>query len=97
MSITSFSDLYEQLANSNTHIDLNKQVWSVIGRLGHEHSEMIYFLILHDFINNGGDTSKVLPYSSKTLTGGKGVLFTLDKLPERTQKIIVRYLSLISC
>jgi hypothetical protein len=91
-------ELYVQLLTKSSTIDISKQLWAGIGKLNIKHCEMIYFLILHDFILQGGDANKSLPYTPRVMPGGKGVLFSVDKqkLPERTQGVVIAYLIMIS-
>ena len=63
----------------------------------------IYLLILHHFtLNNKGYKQilmegKEFPYKAKSATkDGKGLKFMVSALPDDIQRIIVRYLKLIS-
>jgi hypothetical protein len=63
----------------------------------------IYLLILHHFVISHKNhkqlvlENKETPYSSKLASkDGKGITFRVSTLPEDLQKIIVRYLKIIS-
>lgn len=82
---------------------MNASHCSKISMMQGEISENVYLLILHHFcLKNKTDSEdlisgKEFPYSSKTASKeGKGINFKLSNLPEDLQRIIVRYLSLIS-
>ncbi|SPN79109.1 Hypothetical protein BRZCDTV_162 [Brazilian cedratvirus IHUMI] len=93
--MSDFLSFYEELVSMSTRLSTEKQVWSSINKLPSEHCEYLYFLILHDYLSHGGE-EKSLPFGCKLQMGGKGVLYTVDKLPERTQKLIVAYLVKVS-
>lgn len=93
--MSDFLEYYRLLLEEGRDLPTDKQVWSSVGKLPQEHLEFIYFLVLHDYLVNGGE-DKSNPYGCKTQMGGKGVLFTVDKLPERVQKVIIAYLARIS-
>jgi len=69
-----------------------------INKLRVEHLENIYLLILHHYYNKTGmNRSDNLPYCAKTVTKGKGVQFKkLSQIPSNLQKIIFKYLEVIS-
>jgi hypothetical protein len=74
---------------------------SKISMLTETYAEDIYLLILHYYVSEKQNKEKLLanelPYSSKTVSkDGKGIVFKLALLPEELQKIIFRYLTLIS-
>jgi len=80
-----------------TETSLTKQHSNTITRLSQEHLNIIYLLILHHYINTNKANIAELPYGSKTISNGKGVLFKrISQIPEPLQKIIHRYLSTIS-
>ena len=63
----------------------------------------IYLLIFHHFVINNKGYKQILmdgkeyPYKSKLATkDGKGLKFAVAALPDDVQRIIVRYLKLIS-
>jgi hypothetical protein len=87
--------LYEELADGDcVRID-HSLLSSIINQLPPEHGEIIYAMILHHYITyeNGKDTKRK-PYGIKSL-GKKGVIVTIDKLPEKLILVITRYLEWI--
>lgn len=67
---------------------------STITRLNQEHLNIIYLLILHHYVKSG---KKDLPYGARTISNGKGVSFRrLNQIPDDLQKIIYRYLMIIT-
>ena len=75
---------------------LNKCQCATITRLSQEHLNIIYLIILHHHIHNGGSKTEV-PYGGKTISNGKGVTFkNLTQVPDDVQKIIHRYLTIVS-
>ena len=76
-----------------------------ISMLTENYAEDIYILILHHYyINNPGKITqqslldgKIFPYGIKPLTKeGKGARIIISQIPEDLQKIIYRYLSIIT-
>lgn len=90
-----FLEYYDHLLKISKDICHENQNWSSITKLPQEHVTFIYFIILHDYIINGGE-EKQNPYGCKVQMGGRGVLTPVHKLPERLQKILVAYLAEIS-
>lgn len=90
--------LYDEIISEmdGTESCLSKNHCTTITRLNKDHLNLIYLIILHDYLKNNPN-KKDLPYNSKTISKGKGVTFKkIDQLPENTQKIIHRYLLSIS-
>ena len=77
---------------------LGNESCSKISMLTENYAEDIYLLILHYFyLENGKIINGELPYSSKIVSkDGKGITFHPAALPEELQRIIFRYLILIS-
>ena len=88
---------------------LNSEHCSKISMMDGEAAENIYLLILHYFMTNNksktitNDISKLskglieTPYKSKPASkDGKGLKFSVSYLPDEIQRIIVRYLRIIS-
>jgi hypothetical protein len=98
-------ELYKTVVNSldGTEELLTSEHCSKISMADGEISEDVYLLILcHYYINNEESKNalingKELPYSSKTITkDGRGLNFKVAQMPEDLQKIIVRFLRLVS-
>ena len=94
-----------------TETSLNKNHCTTITRLNQEHLNIIYIIILHHYLKTKilspkfkkkeekqGNLNKVdLPYGSRTISNGKGISFRrLSQIPEDVQKIIYRYLMMVS-
>lgn len=82
---------------------LNNEHCSKISMMDGDAAENIYILILHYFVtNNKGYRQSLLegrelPYKSKPASkDGKGLKFSVSTLPDELQRIIVRYLRIIS-
>ena len=100
-------NLYKEVLS---HLDgteelLNADYCSKISMLEGEIAEDIFLLILIHYLENIENNKvieetngKEFPYFSKTVTkDGKGLIFKVSQIPEKLQKIIVRYLNLITC
>ena len=69
---------------------------STIARLNQENLNIIFLLILHHASQNGKNKSE-LPYGARTISNGKGISYRrLNQVPDDLQKIIYRYLMLIT-
>jgi len=90
--------LYDQITKKmdGTETSLTKNNCDTILRLNQDHLNIIYLLILHSYrLKNNNSTN--LPYGCKTVSNGKGISFRrLTQIPENVQKIISRYLSMIT-
>jgi len=82
---------------------LNGDYCSKISMMDERMSEDIYILILQHFTNNNKEYKKGLiegtetPYDSRFATKeGKGLIFKLGHVPDDLQRIIVRYLLIVS-
>lgn len=80
---------------------LNQSQCSTIARLGQENLDIIYLLILHHYSlgdkTTNPESSDQIPYGGRTISNGKGILYRkLNQIPSDLQKIIFRYLEMIS-
>ena len=79
---------------------LTGDVCSKISMMSGEVSENVYLLILCHYSDETNKDSLLegeLPYASKTVSkNGRGVIFKLHNLPEDLQKIIYRYVKIVS-
>ena len=83
---------------------INAEHCSKISMMDGEAAENIYLLILHHFvITNKGNVKQILtdgkelPYKAKAASkDGKGLKFLVSCLSDDIQRIIVRYLRIIS-
>lgn len=98
-------ELYKKVVSclDGTEEMLNSEHCSKISMSDGEIAEDVYLLILLHYFENNKNSKEALiigkefPYSSKTVTKeGKGVNFKVAQIPEDLQKIIVRFLRLIS-
>lgn len=90
--------LYDQVVNQmdNHETVLNQSHCTTITRLSQDHINIIYLIILHHYIKNKSNKTD-LPYNGRTISNGKGITFRkLSQLPDDLQKIINRYLTIIS-
>ena len=72
---------------------------SKISMMDEKMAEDIYILILNYYSGNEKDLieGKEIPFSGKFLTKeGKGLNFKVSQIPEELQRIIVRYLRIVS-
>ena len=90
--------LYDEVlaSLSGNETVLNQSHCTTIAKLSQEHTNIIYLLILHHYII--AKPGKVdFPYNSRTISNGKGISFRrLNQIPDDCQKIINRYLSMIT-
>lgn len=82
---------------------LSGEQCSKISMMDGEAAENIYILILHHFNTTNKGYKQILidgkdfPYKSKVASkDGKGVKFSVSSIPDDVQRIIVRYLKIIS-
>ena len=97
--------LYDHLVSqvsqrTETNIDI-KRVCVTINNIGQtlnqedalEHYQEIGALILHhEAITNGNVILSCVPYDSKVMVGGKGILHYIMNLPPVLQQIIAQYI-----
>ncbi len=90
--------LYDEVVSkmNGEETALNQSHCTTITKLSQEHLNIIYLLILHHYISTKpGKTD--MPYGSRTVSNGKGISFRrLNQIPDDTQKIIHRYLMIIT-
>lgn len=89
--------LYDKILKSmdGTETGLNQKHCSTITRLSQDHLNIIYLIILHHYLKTNKPSE--LPYGCKTISNGKGIIFRkLNQIPEEVQKIIYRYLKIVS-
>lgn len=95
--------LYEELLNLslqdktrpiNTSL-MSTAINNISTKLGREegkdHFEEIYALIFHHFTMSGVSSNMSIPYTGKLMTGGRGVLYEINKLPPNLCHIIWLY------
>lgn len=82
---------------------LNREYCSKLSMFNQKMTEDVYIIILQYFTSNDKGNKKLLmegkelPYSSKALTkDGKGLSFKASNLPDELQKIIYRYVKLVT-
>ena len=82
---------------------LNREYCSKLSMFNQKMTEDVYIIILQYFTSNDKGNKKLLmegkelPYSSKALTkDGKGLSFKTSNLPDELQKIIYRYVKLVT-
>lgn len=85
--------LYESLEKE----DVPKQVnWSnyvsIINGLSQEKTETFLSLIIHHYAITTGKLPDTVPYSGKTIEGSRGILYTINNLPEKLQRILIAFL-----
>jgi hypothetical protein len=91
--------LYDELVSKmdGTEISLNKNHCNTITRLAQEHLNIIYLIILHHHHVTNNNNINEIPYGGKTISNGKGVIFKkLSQIPVDAQKIIYKYLMIMS-
>ena len=98
-------DLYDKVVKlvDGTEGTLNGDYCSKISMMDERMSEDIYILILQHFTSNNKGFKQALiegketPYNGKIITkDGKGLNFKVNHIPEDLQRIIVRYLMILS-
>ena len=98
-------ELYKKVVESLSGNEelLDNEYCSKISMLSNEIAEDLYLLILNYYVENNKEYNDILinkqeyPYNGKTVTKqGKGLNFKVNDIPEELQKILVRYLNMIS-
>ena len=90
--------LYEEVASrmDGTETVLNKTHCTTIARLDQDHLNIIYLMILHHYVHSKPGKYDI-PYGGKTVANGKGITYRkISQIPEDLQKIIYRYLEIVS-
>ncbi len=90
--------LYDEVVSKmdGTETCLEKNHCTTITRLNQDHLNIIYLIILHHYITTK-PTKRDFPYGCRTISNGKGVSFRrLNQIPADVQKIIYRYLTIVS-
>jgi hypothetical protein len=93
-----YENLYDSLRYNIQEDDLNKNeknyLTEFIMNLDIEQKEIIYLLILHDYIKNNPNTKVIYPYKTKQITNDK-IEIKLDALPNRIKRILFKFCKLI--
>ena len=90
--------LYDEIVSgmNGQETILNQTHCATITKISQDHLNIIYLLILHHYIKNKPGKND-LPYGSRTISNGKGISFRkLSQIPDDLQKIIHRYLTIIT-
>jgi hypothetical protein len=88
-----YSSLSYNISNEDlTQIEKETLIES-INTLDTEKKELIYLLILHDYMIHNPQTKVIFPYKSKQLTTDS-VEIKLDALPIRLQRILLKFTKL---
>ena len=89
-------EIYENLCKIEKYKKINKEdLCSIITNLPKEHSNIIYALIYHYYILKKNKYPINIPYKGKNIHKSNGVIFDLEKLPNKLIEIIEKYISLI--
>ena len=98
--------IYDEIISQmdGTESGLEQTHCATITRLDQDHLNIIYLLILHHYLTFGAipgtrciTKTRDLPYGAKSISNGKGVSFKkVSQLPVEIQKIIQRYLIIVS-
>jgi hypothetical protein len=90
--------LYNELS-SLAQDDISHMNWSSasskINGLSTQQMEVIYLLILSHYIKENQsipDKKRFVPYKAKLMDGNHGVLFHINQIPLKLQKILAKYL-----
>lgn len=98
-------DLYQKVLKNldGTEELLSGEFCSKISMMSDPMTTDIYIIMLQHFINNNKGmkeslvSGKEIPYLGKTVTKeGKGVNFKATNVPEDLQKIVYRYMKMVS-
>jgi hypothetical protein len=90
--------LYDEIVRrmDGTESSLNKSHCTAIARLEQDHLDIIYLIILHHYVSSKSGKYDI-PYGGKTIANGKGISYRrINQIPEDAQKIIYRYLEIVS-
>ena len=96
-------DLYDKIKTNlnGSEKTMTKKQCTMITMLPQEHLSVVFLLILHHWCLTNKDKishlRKIFPYNGKTITKNKrGMTFRLQHIPIDLQKILVKYLEMIS-
>lgn len=100
IKISNLCPLYQNLYDQTGH---GRQMnWAVasskLGSLNEKEMEILYVLILCYYYQENKsflDKKKMTPYKGKLMDGNKGVLYTINELPNRLQQIVYEYIEMI--
>ena len=90
--------MYDEIVSKmdGTETGLTSEHCATITRLNQEHINNIYLIILHNYVTVRPNKHD-LPFNSKTISNGKGITFRkLSQIPDDVQRIIHKYLNLVS-
>lgn len=89
--------LYDYLSQFSPSDDKWDKISNIINNLTLSEAETIYALIYHYYVVTTHEhDGKLNLYNSKIFSGGKGLIFNVQNLPEPLQKIIINYVNLIT-
>lgn len=96
--MSSLFPLYDEVIShmNGEEKTLNQTHCATITKLNSEHINNIYLIILHHYLKSKSNKTE-FPYGGRTISNGKGISFRrLSQIPDDLQKIIYRYMILIS-
>ena len=87
-------NLYDSLGYNIPNDDLSfeekQSLIETIANLDMEKRELIYLLILHDYVKNNPNTKVIFPYKCKQVTNDR-LEIKVDALPIRLKRIIYKF------
>jgi len=88
-----YDSLGYNITNEDLTIDEKDLLMENITKLCPEKKELVYLLMLHDYIKNNPNTKVIFPYKSKQISNDK-IEIKLDALPIRLKRIIYKFCKL---
>lgn len=92
-----YENLYDSLGYNICGTDLTSEekdeILDIISQLDVEKREVIYLLMLHDWIKSNPNTKVIFPYKSKQISPDK-LEIKIDALPIKLKRIIYKFCKL---
>lgn len=89
-----YENLYDSLGYNIPGDDLTddekQELTEMISKLDAEKKELIYLLILHDYVKQNPNTKVIFPYKSKQI-GNDRLEIKVDALPTKLKRILYRF------
>ena len=93
-----YENLYDSLGYNISNEDLTQKekqnLIDTILTLDQEKKELIYLLILHDYMKNNPNSKVIFPYKSKQVANDK-LEIKVDALPIRIKRILYKFCKLV--
>lgn len=93
-----YENLYDSLGYNISNEDLTDEekieLTEIVEKLDVEKQELIYLLMLHDYVKTNPTTKVIFPYKSKQLDDDK-LEIKIDALPVRLKRILYKFTKIL--